>query len=133
MSKSDQAAYRAVDFDHWIGGEFRRSDGFTALVILVAIADVAVTPLRSTYFHVIGDDVDWARTSAMLASAGVSWDGAVFSPLASATGGPVGDAEARAALRLFEREVIADRLRINEAHFFDRLGRRMKIEEAQLQ
>jgi hypothetical protein len=57
----------------------------------------------------------------------------VFSPLSSEGGGPVSDDEARAALRDLQQRVIADRMSINQAHFFDGLGRRMQIEEAQPQ
>lgn len=133
MSKSKRVAHPGTDFDGWVVEEFRRSEGFTALVILVAIGDLAITPLRSTFVHVIGDDIDWTQVETMLAGAGVAWNGVVFSPLSDAEGGPVDDGHARAALRMLELEVRADRLRINDAHFFDRLGRRMKVEEAQPQ
>jgi hypothetical protein len=57
----------------------------------------------------------------------------VFSSLSSDDGGPVGDDTARAELRMLEQRVVADRMTINDVHFFDGLGRRMQIEEAQAQ
>ncbi len=128
MSKFDNTS-----FDEWVTDEFGRSDGFTALVILVEIGDITVTPLRSTFFHVIGDDVDWVRTSQLLSGAGVAWDGVVFHTLCTDGTGPVSDEEARAGLRLLEKRIVEDRMTINEGHFFDNWGRRMKIEEAQPQ
>jgi hypothetical protein len=133
LSKSDRPHPDRTTFDEWVIDEFGRSDGFTALVILVAIGDVTVTSLRSTFFHVIGDDIDWARTSQLLAGAGVSWDGAVFHTLCAENGGPVSDEQARASLRLLEKRIVEDRLTINDGHFFDNWGRRMKVEEAPVQ
>jgi hypothetical protein len=37
------------------------------------------------------------------------------------------------ALRALERRVIEDRMTINEGHFFDAWGRRLRIEEVQPQ
>lgn len=133
MSKSDRSRHGDTNFDEWVIDEFGRSDGFTALVILVAIGELAVTPLRSTFFHVIGDDIDWARTSQLLAGAGISWDGVVIQTLIAEDGGPVGDEQARSGLRQLEKRVVEDRLTINEGHFFDSWGRRMKVEEAPVQ
>lgn len=133
MSKSERPPHDNRTFDEWVIDEFARSDGFTALVILVEIGDITATPLRSTFFHVIGDDIDWARTSQLLAGAGVSWNGVVFHTLCTDGGGPVSDEEARAGLRLLEKRIVKDRMTINEGHFFDNWGRRMKIEEAQPQ
>lgn len=132
MSKSDWF-HDNTTFDEWVIDEFGRSGGFTALVILLAIGDLSVTPLRSTFFHVIGDEIDWASTSQLLAGSGVSWDGVVFQTLRAKGGGPVSDDDARAKLRLLEKRIVEDRMTINQGHFFDNWGRRMKIEEAQLQ
>ena len=120
-------------FDDWIVQQYRRSGGFTALIVLVRIADLSVVPLRSTYVHVIGDDIDWKAMARLLGGAGVAWDGVLIEALAGEKGGPVPDADARAALRGLERRVMGDRLTINRGHFFDRLGRRMMVEEAQPQ
>jgi len=133
LSKSDRSLHNNTTFDEWVVEEFGLSDGFTALVILVEIGDITVTPLRSTFFHIIGDDIDWARTSQLLAGAGVNWNGAVFHTLCTDGMGPVSDEEARAGLRLLEKRIVADRMTINEGHFFDNWGRRMKIAEAQPQ
>lgn len=134
LSKShNPESTRALTFDGWVADEFARSGGFTALVILVAIGNLSVTPQKSTYFHVIGDEIDWLQVEALLTGSGVAWDGVVFSSLSAEDGGPVTDDTARAELRLLEQRIVADRMTINDAHFFDGLGRRMQIEEAQPQ
>jgi hypothetical protein len=133
LSKSEAGSKRALTFDAWATEEFARSGGFTALVILVSIGDLRVTPLKSTYFHVIGDEIDWIQVEGMLTKSGVAWDGVVFAALSADDGGPVEDATARSELRMLEQRVVADRMTINNLHFFDGLGRRMQIEEAKPQ
>ena len=53
-------AREPTDFDDWIAAEFAERGAFTVLVILVEIGETKVTPLCSTYFSVIGDEVDWS-------------------------------------------------------------------------
>jgi hypothetical protein len=127
------ASHGTLTFDEWVADEFARTGGFTALVILVAIGSLRVTPLKSTYFHVIGDEIDWLQVEALLTKSGVAWDGVVFSALTAEDSGPVSDGTARTELRALEQRVVADRMTINDIHFFDGLGRRMQIEEAQPQ
>lgn len=129
-ARSVAAPFRALHFNEWVAEAYRETEGFTALIVLVGIGDLSVTPLRSTYVNVIGDDVDWDAMSGLLAGAGVAWDGVLLEPVSAATGGPVPDAEARDRLRALEKRVMEDRLAINAGHFFDRLGRRMMVEEA---
>ena len=118
------------DFERWLAREFGATGPFTALVILVEIAGPQVTPLCSTYFNVIGAEVDWGEIVTMFAGAGRSWDGAAFFPSVAADGGPVDNPTARLRLRELEARVDADRLVLDQGHFFDAWGRRMKIEEA---
>lgn len=127
MSISSDAA-RDTDFDHWIAGAFAEHGSFTAFAVLVEIAGPDVTPLRSTWFNVIGDEIDWGEITRLFAGAGMEWDGAAFFPQPSADG-PLGTPTARARLRLLEERLDDDRLVLNEGHFFDKWGRRMKIEE----
>ena len=65
MSTSDEG--RRTDFDRWITEEFAATVSFTALVVLVEIAGIKVTPLCSTYFNVIGDEVDWGEITVLFA------------------------------------------------------------------
>lgn len=104
--------------------------GFTALVVLVRIGDYTVSPLRSTFMHVIGDEMNWIEFCKLLSGAGVAWDGVLLETVSTMEGGPISDDEARAALRTLEQRVMENRLVINEGHFFDKWGRRLKIEEA---
>ena len=132
MSRSE--ADRHTRFDSWIRQEFRKTGGFTALVILVTIGELSVTPLRSTYFHVIGDEVGWAEVAALLAGAGAAWDGAVFATLTDKDGGgPVEDVNARHELQELAERLMEDRLVLNDNHFFDRWGRRLRIDEVTVQ
>ena len=98
------------------------------LVILTQIAERSVTPLCSTYLHVIGDEVAWDDITTMFAGSGQSWDGAAFFPTKAANGGPVDNPTARLRLSELEAKVTEDRMILNEGHFFDTLGRRIKIE-----
>jgi len=120
---------RDSDFARWLAREFAATGAFTALVVLVEIRETQVTPLCSTYFNVIGDEVEWNDMVVMFAGAGRAWDGAAFFPVVAAGGGPLDNPTARLELRRVESRVDADRLALNHGHFFDQWGRRMKIEE----
>jgi hypothetical protein len=122
-----------TDFDRWLGEEFARSGSFTALAVLVEIGESRVTPLRSTFFNVIGDDVAWGELTALFAGSGVQWDGASFFPMTDGEGGPLQNVAARLRLRELEERLADDRLVLNEGHFFDKWGRRLKIEEVAIQ
>lgn len=122
-----------TEFDRWIVEEFESRGEFTALVVLVEIGDVKVTPLCSTYFNVIGTEIDWAEITVLFAGAGRDWNGASFFPLAGPDGHPLDNPAARLRLRELEARLDGDRLVLNEGHFFDKWGRRLKIEEVQAQ
>jgi hypothetical protein len=128
LSNADRNGGR-TDFDRWFVDEFTRTGAFTALTVLVEIGETQVTPLCSTYFNVIGGEVGWHEIVAMLAGSGKEWDGAAFFPIVAADGGPLDNPTAQLRLRDLEGRVDDDRLVLNEGHFFDKWGRRMKIEE----
>ena len=130
MSISDA---RQTDFDRWIADEFERTGEFTALVVLVMITETKVLPLCSTYFNVIGLELDWAEITVLFAGSGQEWQGAAFFPLTGAHGGPLDNPTARTRLREIEARVDEDRLALNDGHFFDKWGRRLKIEAMNLQ
>lgn len=121
------------DFERWIAGEFAGCGKFTALIVLVGIGETAVTPLCSTYLNVVGEEVEWGDMTVLFAGAGTSWDGAAFFPVTAPKGGPLDNPTARLRLRELEERLNADRLVLNEGHFFDRWGRRMRIDEVILQ
>ncbi len=130
MSRSETTGHEHLTFDGWIRHEFRRTGGFTALVILVQIGDLSVLPVRSTWFHVIGDEIGWLETAELLAGSGVAWDGVVFASVHDEKeGGPVADILAKSVLADLAQRVAEDRLELNRNHFFDRWGRRMQVEE----
>jgi hypothetical protein len=130
LSTSD--AHR-TDFDRWVAEEFARNGEFTALVVLVAIAETRVTPLCSTYLNVVGDEVDWSEITVLFAGSGQDWSGASFFPVTAESGGPLDNPAARLRLRELEARLEADRLVLNQGHFFDKWGRRLKVEAVQLQ
>ena len=117
-----------TEFEPWIAGAFEASGAFTALIVLLRIADTQVTPLCSTYVNVIGAEVPWNDMVVMLAGAGQDWDGVAFFP-EQERGRPLDNPTARTRLRLLEQRLDEDRLVLNEGHFFDRWGRRMRIDE----
>lgn len=124
---------RPFNFNDWISEEFAESGPFTALVVLVSIGGNEVTPLRSTFLHVIGDEIDWIAFSEMMRGANVNWGGAMLMPMRDEDGGLFEDERARHELRGLEKRIIEDRMVLNEGNFFDKWGRRLKIEEAQAQ
>lgn len=128
MSISEQTP-GATDFERWLPSAFAEMGAFTALVVLVDIEGTRVTPLCSTYFNVIGDEVAWDDIVLMFAGSGADWDGAAFFPATGPAGGPLDNPTARLRLRALEARLAEDRLVLNEGRFFDCRGRRLKIEE----
>lgn len=127
-------ADRPNRFDDWLRQEFAASGAFTALIVLLSIDETTARPLRSSYVHVIGDSLCWSDMAALLNQPGGDWDAVLFAPRTDgAGGGPLGDAEARLALRDQMQAIIADRSRLNQDHFFDRKGRRLRIDEVGMQ
>ena len=122
-----------TDFDLWIAEEFARTGEFTAFAVLVAITESKVSPLCSTYFHVVGDEIDWAGITVLFAGAGQPWDGASFYPVTAKDGGPLDNPNARLHLRELESRLDDNPLVLNEGHFFDKWGRRLKVEEVAVQ
>jgi len=131
LSRPDEN--RPNSFDSWLDAEFAETGSFTALVVLVAIGELSITPLRSTWFHVIGPDTRWTHVRKMMDESGARWNGALFAPRTDDDGGPLPDPIARIELRDLADAVIADRSRLNAEHFFDRKGRRMRVEEVPVQ
>jgi len=117
-----------TDFERWLGKMLRKGH-FTALIVLVRIAEPRLEPLRSTFVHVVGDELDWGDIVMLLRGAGVSWDGAAFFPMRE-DGGLVPDELARARLRELEAALDQDRLVLNKGEFFDAWGRRLEVAEA---
>jgi hypothetical protein len=123
----------ACDFDRWVVQEFAALGPFTALVVLVSIGEAQVTPLCSTYFNVIGDEIAWADITVLFAGSGANWNGAAFFSANDVAGGPLDNPAARLKLRELEGRLNEDRLVLNEGNFFDAWGRRLQIEEIELQ
>jgi hypothetical protein len=122
-----------TDFDRWITAEFAERGAFTAFAVLVQIGETSVTPLCSTYFNVIGEEIDWGEITVLFAGAGAEWDGASFFPAAARDGGPLDNPSARLKLRDIEMRLDEDPLVLNEGHFFDKWGRRLRVDEVTAQ
>jgi hypothetical protein len=131
ISEGGDRPSATTDFDRWLKEAYSELNGFTALVLLLKIGRRKVTPLSSTYLNVIGDEVDWGEIVALFAGSGVSWDAAAFFPITGKNGGPVDNATARLRLRMLETRVEDDPLTLNDGHFFDSWGRRLRIDEVQ--
>jgi hypothetical protein len=120
---------RPSRFDGWLPAEYAERGDFTVLVVLVAIQGASIELLRSTFMNVIGNETRWREVRDLFESAGVKWDGAAFFPVSAFFAGPVENEIARSELRDLEARLREDRRVLNEGHFFDRKGRRMKVEE----
>lgn len=117
------------DFDDWFVTRYAELGPFTALTVLVDIGERDATPVASTFFHVIGDEARWKDIRKMFASAPGGWDGVAFYAVTSKGGGPMEDPLARIELRMVETRIDEDRLALNDGAFFDKRGRRMRIDE----
>jgi hypothetical protein len=130
VSTSDESQ---TDFDVWLAEEFARTGEFTALAVLVEITETQVLPLCSTYFNVIGNETNWGEITILFAGAGRDWDGASFFPVTSPHGVALDNPNARLRLRELESRIDGNPLVLNEGNFFDKWGRRLKVEEVDLQ
>jgi hypothetical protein len=121
------ATPRATDFDDWLVETFARFGAFTMLIVLVEIGETSVTPLRSSYLHVIGDETRWLDMERLFAGAGAAWNGAAF--FRADRDGLVEDATAKRRLASLTRHLDQDRSILGEGEFFNSKGLRLKIEE----
>ena len=103
------------------------------LVVLVSIGETKVLPLCSTYLNVIGTETDWSEIVVLFAGSGQDWDGASFFPVTGPHGGPLDNPTARVRLHELETQLDRSPLVLNEGYFFDKWGRRLKVEETELQ
>lgn len=117
-----------TEFDQWLAEMVREHGQFTVLVLLTAIGEGSVEPLCSTYMHVIGDEIAWDEIKVMFAGSGQSWDGAAFFPTKAQSSGPVDNPTARLRLAELETKVSENRMILNDGHFFDTEGRRIRID-----
>ena len=118
-----------TDFEHWLVAQFADTGPFTAFIVLVGVGSNQVTPLKSSYAHMIGDDMPWPDMRVLLDGARAPWDGVAFFVGLAHDGGPLPDAVAAAKLKLVEADVKADLLALNRGLFFDREGRHLKIDQ----
>jgi hypothetical protein len=128
LSISDQKI-RATEFEQWVAAEFARSGAFTALVVLIDVRVSQVTPLCSTYFNVVDEDIDWQEIIILFAGSGADWDAACFFAISAPNGAPLDNPNARSKLRELEARLDQDLLALKEAHCFNKLGRRLTNEE----
>jgi hypothetical protein len=119
----------ATDFDRWLAAQFAETGAFTIFIVLVRIADEQVVPLKSSYAHMVGDDLGWTQMHDLLERAGTSWNGAAFFVGLAHDGGPLPDDAAARMLKRVEAEVKGDALALNRGLLVDREGRHLHIDE----
>ena len=118
-----------TDFEQWLAAQFADTGAFTIFIVLVRIGSDKVVPVKSSYAHLIGDDMPWPGMRTLLDSACTPWDGVAFFVGLGHEGGPLPDAVAAAKLKQVEADVKADPLAFNRGMFFDREGRHLRIDE----
>jgi hypothetical protein len=118
-----------TDFDRWLPAQFAEMGTFTALIVLLHIAEPHVTPVCSSYVNVIGDEIDWDEMTVLLQGSGIAWDAVAFFVETADRGGALTSVEANRRLKDLTRAIEADRLHLNRGQLFDRLGRRLRVEE----
>ena len=119
-----------TDFEHWLTAQFADTGAFTIFIVLVRIAGHSLSPVKSSFAQMIGDDMTWAEMRRLLDGAGIGWDGVGFFVGLAHDGGLLADPAARAKLKEVEADVLADPLALNRGRFFDRQGRHMSVDEA---
>jgi hypothetical protein len=118
-----------ADFEQWLAAQFADTGPFTIFIVLVQIAGDEVVLLKSSYAHLIGDDMSWDEMAGLLDRAGSPWNGVAFFVGLGHAGGPLPDDAAARKLREVETDVRADPLALNRGLFFDRQGRHLRIDE----
>ena len=118
-----------ADFEQWLAAQFADTGPFTIFIVLVQIAGDEVVLLKSSYAHLIGDDMSWDEMCALLDRARAPWNGVAFFVGLGAAGGPLPDEAAARKLRDVEADLRADPLALNRGLFFDREGRHLRIDE----
>ena len=117
-----------TDFDDWVVETFARVGSFTMLIVLVEIGETSVSPLASSYLHVIGDETRWSDMTDLLSGPSVPWNGAAF--FQGDRGGLIDDATAQQRLSSLTRALEKDRSLLTHSEFFNADGLRLKIQEA---
>jgi hypothetical protein len=116
-----------TDFDRWLTEQFAETGAFTALIVLLHVAEPHVTPVCSSYVNVIGDEIDWDEMTVLLQGSGIAWDAVAF--FVEIADGALTSVEANRRLKDLTLAIEADRLHLNRGRLFDRLGRRLRVEE----
>ena len=117
------------DFELWLSAQYAETGAFTAFIVLIRMDGDQVVPLKSSFAHLVGDDMPWRRMRELLDGAGARWDGVAFFVGLDQDGGPLPDAVAARKLREVEADLKGDPLMLNRGRFFDRQGRHQRIDE----
>lgn len=120
-------ADHSTDFDDWLSEAFDRVGAFTMLIILFNVEEAAVTPVASSYLHVLGDETRWTDMISLFSGSGASWNAAAF--FQGDRDGLIDDATARWRLSSLTRHLKKDPLLVNQGEFFNAQGLRLKLEE----
>ena len=118
-----------TDFEQWLSVQFADTGPFTIFIVLVQIVRDEVVLLKSSYAHLIGDDMSWDEMCTLLDRARAPWNGVAFFVGLGHAGGPLPDEAAARKLRDVEADVRADPLALNRGLFFDREGRHLRVDE----
>jgi hypothetical protein len=118
-----------TEFDRWLSEQFAATGTFTALIVLLHIAEPHVTPVCSSYVNVVGDEIDWDEMTVLLQGSGIGWDAVAFFVETADGGGALTSVDANRRLKNLTQTIEADRLHLNRGQLFDRRGRRLRVEE----
>ncbi|MGM4916275.1 hypothetical protein AB8A31_00495 [Tardiphaga sp. 804_B3_N1_9] len=116
-----------TDFDDWLVETFAKVGSFTMLIVLVDVGETTVTPLASSYLHIVGDETRWPEMVEMLSGAGAKWNAAAFYQADRV--GLIEDSTAKQRLASLTHHLNGDRSLLAHSDFFNAGGLRLKIEE----
>jgi len=119
-----------TDFEPWLAAQFADTGPFTVFILLMRIGDASTVLLKSSYAHLIGDQMTWQEMQGLLDGARTPWDGVAFFVGLGHVGGPLPDPVAARKLKEVEADVKVDPLTLNRGLFFDCEGRHLRIDEA---
>lgn len=123
---------KGAEFESWIVEQYAATGGFTALILLLTLGGDKVSMISCSYVHVIGDEVRWRDMKSMLDASRRKWDAFVVFAESPPGGGPLIDVVAKARLQERIDEVTVNRMILNDAGFFDRRGRHIRIDPVEV-
>lgn len=103
------------------------TDGFTAIVMLLALSEQSIQPVSCSYVDLTGEEARWDEMKPLLDGSGRRWDAVVIFAESAPGGGPVSEDVAKLRQQELIDVVMADGMALNDGGMFDTQGRAIRI------